>query len=104
MNSDTSPSGGPALKQAGRWARMLLAAVIAAAFVGLVIFLAAMLTAAALVVAGLALLAGGAYWLWRKLSGGRGGSGGDGEGGSGDPTVLVARRGPQGWTVERAGL
>ena len=53
--------------KAGRILRDVLAAVIALAFLGLVIFLAAMLTAAFLVLAGVAMLAGGAYWLWRKL-------------------------------------
>lgn len=79
---------------AGRIARDVLAALIALAFLGLVIFLAAMLTAAFLVVAGIALLAGGAYWLWRKLRGGPKDKG---------PDVLVATRGPDGWTVEGLG-
>lgn len=79
----------------GRIVRDVLAALIALAFLGLVIFLAAMLTAAFLVLAGIALLAGGAYWLWRKL---RGKSGGRGE-----DDILVATRGPDGWTVDGMG-
>lgn len=80
--------------KAGRILRDVLAAVIALAFLGLVIFLAAMLTAAFLVLAGVAMLAGGAYWLWRKLRGGRKDDG---------PEILVATHGPDGWTVEGAG-
>ena len=78
----------------GRVLRDIAAALIALAFLGLVIFLAAMLTAAFLVVAGIALMAGGAYWLWRKLRGGRKDDG---------PEILVATHGPDGWTVEGAG-
>lgn len=78
----------------GRIVRDVLAAVIALAFLGLVIFLAAMLTAAFLVLAGIALLAGGVYWLWRKLRGRRAG---------GDDGILVATRGPDGWTVDGLG-
>ncbi|MHA6287230.1 hypothetical protein [Maricaulis sp. CAU 1757] len=77
--------------RAGRVARDVLAALLALAFLGVILFLAAMLTAAFLVVAGLALLAGGAYWMWRKLRGSKS---------SGDPSILVATRGPDGWTVE----
>lgn len=77
--------------RAGRIVRDVLAALIALAFLGLVIFLAAMLTAAFLVLAGVALLAGGVYWLWRKLRGGPG---------KGDDDILVATRGPNGWTVD----
>ncbi len=81
-----------ASKAGGRIVRDVLAALIALAFLGLVIFLAAMLTAAFLVLAGIALLAGGAYWLWRKLRGSppRGS----------EDDVLVATRGPDGWTVD----
>jgi hypothetical protein len=79
----------------GRIVRDVLAALIAMAFLALVIFLAAMLTAAFLVLAGIGLMAGGAYWLWRKLRGGR-------RGGP-DDDVLVATRGPDGWTVEGLG-
>lgn len=74
--------------------RDLVAALIAVAFIALVIFLAAMLTAAFFVVAGLALLAGGAYWLWRKVRGRRKSDG---------PEILVATRGPKGWTVDGMG-
>ena len=77
--------------RAGRIVRDVLAALIALAFLGLVIFLAAMLTAAFLVLAGIALRAGGAYWLWRKLRGSPRGS---------EDDVLVATRGPDGWTVD----
>ncbi len=68
-----------------------LAAVIAAAFVALVFVLAAFLTMAALVAAGVAALGASAWWLYRKVRGRKAKSG---------PTVLVARRGPQGWTVD----
>ena len=60
--------------------------------------LAAMLTAAFLVLAGIGLLAGCAYWLWRKLRGGPRGGKSDGE-----DDILVATRGPDGWTVEGLG-
>jgi hypothetical protein len=80
----------------GRIVRDVLAALIAVAFLGLVIFLAAMLTAAFLVLAGIGLLAGGAYWLWRKLRGGA-------RGGQGEDDILVATRGPDGWTVDGLG-
>lgn len=83
---------------ARRLARALAAGVIAVAFIGLVVFLAAVLTAAAIAAIGVALLAGGAWWLWSKIRGPR--KGGDG---NGDPTLLVARRGPNGWTVEGTG-
>ena len=70
--------------------RAVLAAIIAAAFIGLVVLLAAVLTAAAFVVAGLAVLGAGAYWVYRKVRGRR----------NEDTSVLVARRGPHGWTVD----
>lgn len=70
--------------------RAVLAAIIAAAFIGLVVLLAAVLTAAAFVIAGLALLGAGAWWVYRKVRGRR----------QADSSVLVARRGPHGWTVD----
>ena len=79
---------------AGRFVRALAAGVIAIAFIGLVLFLAAVLTAAAIAAIGVALLAGGAWWLWTKIRGPRNRGGDD----NGDPTLLVARRGPNGWT------
>ena len=72
--------------------RLIVAAVLAAAFIALVRVLAAFLTRAARIASGVALLGAGAWWLYRKVRGrsapGRG------------PTVLVARRGPHGWTVD----
>ena len=73
--------------------RAVLAGVIAVALVGLVFVLAAFLTMAALVAAGVAALGASAYWLYRKV---RGRKDQDTDG----PTILVARRGPQGWTVD----
>ena len=73
--------------------RAILAAILAAAFIGLVILLAALLTASALVIAGVAALGGGAYWLYRKVRSPKAGR-------KKGPTVLVARRGPHGWTVD----
>jgi uncharacterized membrane protein len=70
--------------------RAVLAAIIAAAFIGLVVLLAAVLTAAAFVIAGLAVLGAGAFWVYRKVRGRR----------QSDSSVLVARRGPHGWTVD----
>ncbi|MCR9130511.1 MAG: hypothetical protein NXI12_13405 [Alphaproteobacteria bacterium] len=67
------------------------AALIAAAFIALVFVLAAFLTMAALVAAGVAALGASAWWLYRKVRGGKDKSG---------PTILVARRGPHGWTVD----
>ncbi len=72
--------------------RAVLAAILAAAFLGLVIVLAALLTASALVIAGVAALGGGAYWLYRKVRKPKARKSG--------PTVLVARPGPHGWTVD----
>jgi ABC-type nickel/cobalt efflux system permease component RcnA len=77
--------------KAGRFVRGLLAAIIVIAFLGLVFFLAAALTVAFFVVAGIALLAGGAYWLWRKVRGKKTSDG---------PEILVATHGPEGWTVD----
>jgi membrane protein implicated in regulation of membrane protease activity len=68
-----------------------LAALIAAAFIALVFVLAAFVTMAALVAAGVATLGASAWWLYRKVRGHKAPTG---------PTVLVARRGPQGWTVD----
>ena len=68
-----------------------LAALIAAAFIALVFVLAAFLTMAALIAAGVAALGASAWWLYRKVRGRKGKSG---------PTILVARRGPHGWTVD----
>ena len=77
--------------KASRFVRGLLAAIIVIAFLGLVFFLAAMLTATFFIIAGIALLAGGIFWLWRKV---RGSHKSDG------PEILVATRGPEGWTVD----
>ncbi len=79
---------------AGNWLRTLIAAVLAVAFAGLVLMFAAIFAAAALVVIGAAMLAGGAWWLWAKVRG-RNRSRQDE-----DMTILVARRGPSGWTVD----
>lgn len=79
--------------RAGRIVRDVLAALIALAFLGLVIFLAAMLTAAFLVIAGIGVLTFGAFWLWRKIRGRKGD----------DVEILVATRGPDGWTVDGLG-
>lgn len=79
---------------AGRIMRDLLAALIAVAFIGLVIFLAAVMTAAFFVLAGIGLLAGAAFWLWRKVRGRKNSDG---------PEILVATRGPKGWTVDGMG-
>lgn len=68
-----------------------LAAVVAAAFIALVFVLAAFLTMAALIAAGVAALGASAWWLYRKVRGRTAKSG---------PTILVARRGPHGWTVD----
>ncbi len=68
-----------------------LAAVIAVAFIGLVFFLAAFLTMAALVAAGVAALGASAWWLYRKVRG---------RNTRAKPDILVARRGPHGWTVD----
>lgn len=70
-----------------------LAAVIAVAFIGLIFVLAAFLTMAALVAAGVAALGASAWWLYRKVRGRRTRR---------QPDVLVARRGPHGWTVDGA--
>ena len=88
--------------RAGRVVRDILAALIALAVVGLVIFLAAMLTAAFLVVAGIAILAAAGFWVWRKLRGGRA-STRPSPARSGGPEILVATRGPEGWTVDGIG-
>ncbi|MFY0638046.1 hypothetical protein [Maricaulis maris] len=88
--------------RASRVVRDILAAVIALGIVGLVIFLAAMLTAAFLVVAGIAVLAAGGFWVWRKLRGGRASTRAD-KGQSAGPEILVATRGPEGWTVDGVG-
>jgi len=85
--------------RASRVVRDILAALIALAVVGLVIFLAAMLTAAFLVVAGIAVLAAAGFWVWRKLRGGRA-SARTSESHSSEPEILVATRGPEGWTVD----
>lgn len=72
--------------------RAVLAGVVALALVGLVLMLAAFLTMAAFVVAGVAALAAGGWWLYRKVRGRKSKTAKD--------TVLVARRGPHGWTVD----
>ncbi|WP_421787574.1 hypothetical protein [Hyphobacterium sp.] len=82
---------------AGSWLRALIAAVLAVAFFGLVLMFAAIFAAAALVVIGAAMLAGGAWWLWRKVRGRKNGDDDDGV------TILVARHGPSGWTVDGNG-
>ena len=68
-----------------------LAAVIAVAFIGLIFVLAAFLTMAALIAAGVAALGASAWWLYMKVRGRRTRR---------QPDVLVARRGPHGWTVD----
>jgi hypothetical protein len=79
---------------ASRVLRDVLAAIIALAFIGAMIFLAVMLTAVFLVIAGAALVTFGVYWLWIKVRGRRSRSG---------PEILVATRGPEGWTVDGLG-
>ncbi|WP_417477223.1 hypothetical protein [Maricaulis sp.] len=79
---------------AGRIARDVLAAMIALAFIGAIVFMAVMLTAVFLIVAGAGLVTFGVYWLWMKVRGRRGAKG---------PEVLVATRGPDGWTVDGLG-
>jgi predicted phage tail protein len=82
---------------AGNWLRTLIAAVLAVAFAGLILMFAAIFAAAALVVVGAAMVAGGAWWLWRKVRGrNRTATETDDDG----ATVLVARHGPSGWTVD----
>tara|TARA_R110002096_G_scaffold17207_3_gene59515 strand:+ start:1041 stop:1337 length:297 start_codon:yes stop_codon:yes gene_type:complete len=93
--SDATSSQADIQARIGRIARGVIAAVFAIAFAALVFFLAAVLTAAAVAVIGVALLVVGAWWLWRKVRGKKPGGG--------DPDLLVARRGPDGWTVETAG-
>jgi len=81
---------------AGGFLRDTLAAVVAIAAAVLVFVLAMMLTAAFLFVFGAALLAAGVYWLWRKVrrpSTSR-------EYGEDGVEILVATRGPKGWTVD----
>lgn len=73
--------------------RAIMAGVAAIAVIGLVLVLAAFLTMAAFVVAGLAAIGAAGYWVWRKLTRGA-------RKRSADDTVLVARRGPRGWTVD----
>lgn len=73
--------------------RAIMAGVAAIAVIGLVLVLAAFLTMAAFVVAGLAAIGAAGYWAWRKLTRGA-------RKRSADDTVLVARRGPRGWTVD----
>ncbi|PWE17732.1 hypothetical protein DDZ18_08745 [Marinicauda salina] len=73
--------------------RAVLAGLVAAAFIALVVLMAAVVTASAFIIAGVAALGAGAFWLYRKIRGGR--SDRDRE-----PRILVARRGPHGWTVE----
>jgi len=80
--------------KASRFVRGLLAAIVVVAFLGLVFFLAAFLTATFFIIAGLAVLAGGIFWLWRKLVGRKNSDG---------PDILVATRGPKGWTVDGMG-
>ncbi len=79
---------------ASRVLRDVLAAIIALAFIGAMVFLAVMLTAVFLVVAGAALVTFGVYWLWIKVRGRRS---------SGGPEILVATRRPEGWTVDGLG-
>lgn len=73
--------------------RAVIAAIIAAAFIGLVILLAAVLTATALVIAGIGALGGGAFWLYRKVRGRKTKT-------RSEPDILEAHRGPHGWTVD----
>ena len=73
--------------------RAIMAGVAAIAVIGLVLVLAAFLTMAAFVVAGVAAIGAAGYWGWRKLTRGS-------RKRSADETVLVARRGPRGWTVD----
>ncbi|WP_417469815.1 hypothetical protein [Maricaulis sp.] len=79
---------------AGRVARDIFAAIIALAFIGAVVFMAVMLTAVFLIIAGAGLVTFGVYWLWMKVRGRRKSAG---------PEILVATRGPDGWTVDGLG-
>lgn len=79
---------------ASRLARDILATIIALALVGAMVFLAVMLTAVFLFVAGAALLTFGVYWLWNKVRS---------RGSRNEPEILVATRGPEGWSVDGLG-
>lgn len=79
--------------QAANALRAATAAIIAAAFIGVVVILAAVLTAAAFVLAAVGALAGAGYWAYRKVRGRKSKK---------DDGVLVAHRGPHGWTVDEA--
>jgi len=79
---------------ASRILRDVLAAIIALAFIGAMVFLAVMLTAVFLIIAGAGLVMFGVYWLWTKVRGRRERKG---------PEILVASRGPDGWTVDGLG-
>lgn len=94
MSEETQDTSGMFQHRASRIARDILAAVIAVAAIALAFVLAFMLTAAFFFVFGLALLVGGAYWLWLKVRRGRKAEEG--------PEILVATRGPKGWTVDGA--
>jgi len=72
--------------------RALLTGLTAVMLIGLVLVLAAFLTMAALVVAVVAALGAVAWWVYCKIRG-RGRR-------CAEDTVLVARRGPHGWTVD----
>ena len=72
--------------------RALLAGLAAVAVIGLVLVLAAFLTMAAFVVAGLAAVGAAGYWAYRKVV--------KRSRKPTDRTVLDAHRGPHGWTVD----
>ncbi|MBR9826714.1 MAG: hypothetical protein GYB36_13085 [Alphaproteobacteria bacterium] len=96
MSEDRNETSSMFQSRAGRMVRDILAAVIAVAAIGLAFVLAFMLATAFFFVLGLALLVGGAYWLWLKVRRGR-------KGEEGSPEILVATRGPKGWTVDGMG-
>jgi len=95
MNENSSTTSGLFQNRAGRLLRDILAGVIAVAAIGLAFILAFMLTAAFFAVFGIALLAGGVYWLWLKVRSRKAQDDG--------PEILVATRGPKGWTVDGVG-
>lgn len=95
MNASVTNDAGEFWNATGRFLRRGASAILAGAFLVLVVAAAGVVAIAALAVAAILALGVALFWLVVRLRHPRQETG--------DPRTLVARRGPHGWSVDAAG-